>query len=84
MQRLGPADEHDYRGKLAEDALIEALAQRRPPSGTADEITLDTRLTKLIDRLAEDGRADRTIDTYRADAKRLAKFLGGVRVSEAR
>ena len=87
VQRRGPADDHDYRGKLAEDALIEALAQRRPPSGTADEITLDTRVTKLIDphidRLAEDGRAARTIDTYRADARKLSKFIGGVRVGEA-
>ena len=33
VQRLGPPDEHDQHGKLAEDALIEALAERRPPSG---------------------------------------------------
>jgi len=87
VQRRGPADEHDYRGKLAEDALIEALAQRRPPTGTAAAITLDTRVTLLIDRhidrLSEDGRAARTIDTYRADGQRLAKFIGGVRVCEA-
>jgi integrase len=87
MQRRGPADENDYRGKLAEDALIEALAQRRPPSGTADEITSEAMVTKLvdrhIDRLVVDGRAARTIDAYRADAEKLAKFLGGVRVGEA-
>jgi integrase len=87
MQRRGPADENDYRGKLAEDALVEALAQRRPPSGTADEITLDTRVSMLIDRhierLAVDGRAARTLDAYRADAEKLSKFLGGVRVGEA-
>jgi integrase len=87
LQRRGPADENDYRGKLAEDALIEALTQRRPPSGTADDITLDTRVSKLIDRhierLAVDGRAARTLDAYRADAAKLSKFLGGVRVGEA-
>jgi hypothetical protein len=33
MRRIGPADQYDRRGKLAEDVLIEALAQRRPPSG---------------------------------------------------
>src|SRR5271166_4863865 len=42
VRRVGPADECDRRGKLAEDALVEALAQRRPPSGTPDEIGLDT------------------------------------------
>ncbi len=33
VQRLGPPDEHDQHGKLAENALIEALAERRAPSG---------------------------------------------------
>jgi len=59
VQRIGPADEFDKRGKLAEDALIEALAERRTPS--ADQIGPDTLLVSLIDqhltRLAEDGRA---------------------------
>ncbi|MBV9638998.1 MAG: site-specific integrase [Mycobacteriaceae bacterium] len=36
-----------------------------------------------IDRLADDGRAVRTVDTYRYDATKLAKFIGGVRVGEA-
>ncbi len=31
VERRGPPDEHDQHGKLAEDALIEALAQRRRP-----------------------------------------------------
>jgi hypothetical protein len=39
--RRGPADEHDKHGKLAEDALIEVLAERRPPSGP-EAISLDT------------------------------------------
>jgi integrase len=85
VQRLGPADEFDKHGKLAADALIEALAERRTPS--ADQISLDTLLMSLVDqhltRLAEDGRAARTLDTYRFTAGKLAKFIGGVRVGEA-
>ncbi len=84
VERRGP--EGDQRGKGAEDALIEALATRRPP-GSADEITLDSKVIDLvnahIDRLEEDGRASRTVDTYRYASSKLAKFLGGVRVGEA-
>jgi hypothetical protein len=51
------------------------------------EITLDTRIITLvdqhIDRLQEDGRSIRTIDTYRYCAKLLAKIIAGVRVGEA-
>ena len=86
VRRLGPADENDRKGKLAEDALIEALAERRPP-GATDGINLDTLVMTLvtmhIDRKEEDGKAIRTIDSYRDDASKLAKFLAGVRVGEA-
>lgn len=86
VQRVGRADEFDRYGKLAEDALIEALAERRPPSGP-DAIGLDTLVVILVDqhitRLAEDGRSVRTLDTYRYDATKLAKFVAGVRVGEA-
>jgi integrase len=85
VQRLGPADEHDQHGKLAEDALIEALVARRAAGDS--EITLDTRIVTLvdqhIDRLEEDGRSIRTIDTYRYCAKLLGKIITGVRVGEA-
>ncbi|MCV7399769.1 site-specific integrase [Mycobacterium fragae] len=85
VERRGPADEHDQHGKLAEDVLIEALMARRSCDG--DEITLDTRIMALvdahIDRLAEDGRSIRTIDTYRYCAKLLAKIIAGVRVGES-
>lgn len=85
VQRLGPPDEHDQHGKLAEDALIEALAQRRISDG--DEISLDTRIVTLvdqhIDRLVDDGRAVRTIDTYKYAAKLLGKIIAGIRVGEA-
>ena len=86
VQRLGPADEVDKYGKLAEDALLAGLAERRPPTGS-DSIGLDTLVSTLVDqhiqRLAEEGRSIRTLDTYRYDAGKLAKFVGGVRVGEA-
>jgi hypothetical protein len=76
VQRLGPADEVDKYGKLAEDALLAGLAERRPPTGS-DSIGLDTLVSTLLDqhiqRLAEDGRSIRTLDTYRYDAGKLAK-----------
>ncbi len=84
VERRGP--EGDQHGKGAEDALMEALATRRPP-GSADEVTLDSKVIDLvnahIDRLEEDGRATRTVDTYRYASTKLSKFLGGVRVGEA-
>src|SRR6516225_3798938 len=85
VERRGAPDEHDQHGKLAEDALIEVLQSRRSAAG--GEISLDTKIVALvdqhIDRLAEDGRAIRTIDTYRYCAKLLAKVIGGVRVGES-
>jgi len=86
VQRVGPADEYDQYGKLAVDALEEALAERRLPTGP-DAIGLTTLVSVLIDehlrRLTEDGRAARTLDTYRSAATKLSKFMGGVRVGEA-
>ena len=85
VERRGPADEQDAHGKLAEDALVDALNQRRTAGDS--EITLDSRIIALvdqhIDRLEEDGRAVRTIDTYRYCAKLLGKIIAGVRVGEA-
>jgi integrase len=85
VERRGPADEHDQHGKLAEDALVEALSQRQ--AAGASEVTLDTKIMDLVDqhisRLVEDGRAIRTIDTYRYCAKLLAKIIAGIRVGEA-
>ena len=87
VRRIGPADQYDRRGKLAEDVLIEALAQRRPPSGGPDEIGFDTAVMTLVEahlaRLAEDGRAPATQATYRIVAGKLRIKLGGVRVGEA-
>jgi integrase len=86
VERRGPADDHDHHGKQAEDALIEALMARRASSGPG-AIELDTLVVALvdqhIDQLAEDGRAIRTVDTYRYAAKLLAKIIAGVRVGES-
>jgi integrase len=85
VERRGPADDFDKHGKLAEDALIEALLARRAPAD--EEISLDTKISVLVDqhleRLAEDGRSGATLDTYKIAVRNLAKFLGGVRVGEA-
>lgn len=86
VRRRGSVDEHDRHGKLAEDLLIEALADRRPPTG-ADEIGPDTPVMTLVqahlDRLAEDGRSASTQATYKVVAGKLKAKLGGVRVAEA-
>ena len=64
VERRGPVG--DQYGKLAEDALIEALGARRTPAG-GGEVTLDTKLTVLvdrhIDRLEEEGVSPRSIRT---------------------
>jgi hypothetical protein len=87
VRRVGPPDEYDRHGKLAEDALMEALAQRRPPPGAPDQISLDTPVMALVEehleRLAEDGRSPATQDTYRVVAGKLRSKLGGVRAGEA-
>jgi hypothetical protein len=83
VERRGPAE--DQYGKLAEDTLVQALAQRR--AAADDEVNLDTKIMTLVDRhierLEEDGRAIRTIDTYRYCSKLLGKIMSGVRVGEA-
>ena len=85
VQRVGPPDDYDQYGKLAVDALKEALAERRLPA--QDAIGLTTLVSVLVNdhlvRLAEDGRAARTLDTYRFAATKLQKFIGGLRVGEA-
>lgn len=76
----------DRYGNLAEDALVESLQDRRPPAA-AGQITSDTLIMVLVElhiaRIAEDGRAERTVDTYNYAAGKLGKFLRGVRVCEA-
>ena len=86
VQTIGPPEEFDQHGKLAEDAVVEALSERRPPSGS-DAIGLDTLVMSLVDqhisRLREDGRSVRALDTNRHDTAKLAKFTAGVWVGKA-
>ena len=86
VQKLGPADEYDQHGKLAEDALIAVLAERKR-SATYGEIGLETKATALVQqhlaRLAEDCRSPVTMSTYRFTSNKLTKFIGGLRVGEA-
>lgn len=87
VERQSPIPGQDQWGKQAEDALLDALHGRRPP-GTAGEVTAGTKVIDLanrhIDTLTEDAAiAPATTETYRAAARKLAKFLGGLRVDEA-
>ncbi len=81
VERRGPAG--DKYGKAAEDALMEVLTERRTTSG---EINGGTKVIDLIrqhiDRLEEDGRAIRTIDTYNYCATKLGKQIAGLRVED--
>lgn len=86
VQRLGPPGIYDQYGKLAEDALVQALADRRPSSGS-DAVGLETPVTALVEqhltRLAEDGRSPVTLATYRFAVGKLKKFIGGLKLGEA-
>lgn len=86
VERRGPADDYDKHGKLAEDALIESLAERQPPASPdtiGPESLVMALVTRHIERLGEDGRSPATLATYTFAAEKLQKFLGGVRVREA-
>lgn len=82
VERKSPGK--DQYGKLAEDALVTSLAERKPPG--AGEITPETKLIDLVDqhieRLKEDGKALRTIDTYEYCSLQLRKQIAGVRIRE--
>jgi integrase len=82
VERQSPT--FDQHGKAAEDALLDSLTTRRAP-GTAADITANTKITELItlhiERM-EDDWAERTTDTYRYTAGKLAKLIGGLRVGE--
>lgn len=49
VQKLVPADEYDQHGKLAADALIAALAERKR-STNHGEIGADTKVTDLVEQ----------------------------------
>ncbi|MCW1820792.1 MULTISPECIES: tyrosine-type recombinase/integrase [Mycolicibacterium] len=85
VQKRSPAGQYDRHGKLAVDVLMDALAERRPPS--ADQITLHTLVVDTVKihltRLAEDGKESGTLSSYGRALKWLTKYMGGVRVGEA-
>ncbi len=83
VERMGPAG--DQYGRLAEDALVESLKDRRPP-GVSGDITLNTRVSTLVDQhlaLIDESRSPATMTTYRSAARKLRKFSGALRVREA-
>jgi integrase len=83
VERRGP--DGDQYGRLAEDALVESLKDRRAP-GVSGSITLDTRVAVLVDQhlaLIGENRAPATMTTYRSAARKLRKFSGALRVREA-
>ncbi|MBX7134409.1 MAG: site-specific integrase [Fimbriimonadaceae bacterium] len=86
VQRVGPADDYDKHGKLAQDALIEALNERRRLA-ISGEVTTETKVYDLVERhltrLEENGRSPATMSTYRYNATKLKNFIGGLRVGEA-
>lgn len=84
VQKLGPADDYDQHGKLAEDALIAVLSEPPRRSGNTGEVAPETKVSDLVEqhlsRLAEDGRSPVTMSTYRFTTTKLKKFIGGLRV----
>ena len=83
VRRRGPADRQDQHGKLAEDLLIESLANRRPPT---EEIGPHTAVMALVRahlaRLAAEGLSPATQATYVLVAGKLQAKLGGIRIAE--
>lgn len=77
VQRVGPADDYDKHGKLAQDALIEALNERRRLS-ISGEVTTETTVYDLVERhltrLEEKGRSPATMSTCRYNATKLKNF----------
>jgi integrase len=78
VEHRGPKG--DRHGKDAEDELVAKLKTRgtRIDDGTTVGVLID----RHIDQLEQDGRAARTIDTYRYDAERLKVIAGAVKVAE--
>lgn len=86
VERRSPAGQRDQHGNLAENELRDTLDARRAPS--ADDITESTTVRQLCElhltRLEEEGRAARTLDTYRYTASKLYNLIGSVRAGEAK
>ena len=86
LERMTPDGVDDEYGKKAENALLDALADRRPP-GTGT-LTGTTLLGELLDRYIERCKADgdlapKSVDTYAATIKTVKPRFVGIRVQEA-
>ncbi|KAA0096677.1 site-specific integrase [Mycolicibacterium sp. P1-18] len=86
VERTTPLGDVDAYGKAAEDALRDALAERRPP-GTGSitaATTLGELLVRYVERCRSDGElAPKSVDTYEATLNAVRSRLADIRVSEA-
>src|SRR3954452_2659609 len=86
VERITPAGAVDEYGRLAEEALRDAVAARRPP-GTGSvtaATTLGELLSRYIERCRSDGElAPKSVDTYAATLAAVRSRLADIRVSEA-
>jgi len=83
IERMTPDGLEDEYGAKAEGALLDAIADRRPP-GTGT-ITGTTMLGELLDRYIERCRADgelapKSVDTYEATLNAVKPRMVGLRV----
>jgi hypothetical protein len=82
VRRLTPPNKYNQHGKLVEDALVVAMAERKRKANSG-EIGPDTQVIVLIERdmtwLEEDGRSPVTIATYRFAIGKLRPLIGGLR-----
>ncbi|WP_374158759.1 tyrosine-type recombinase/integrase [Mycobacterium sp. G7A2] len=86
LERMTPAGVEDEYGAAAEEALWNAILERRPP-GTGT-ITGSTLVGELLDRYIERCKADgdlapKSVDTYEATLNTVKSRFVGIRVSEA-
>ncbi|MCX6468082.1 MAG: site-specific integrase [Corynebacteriales bacterium] len=85
VERRTPGDvANDQYGAAAEAVLLDALEARRVAgAGTITSSMLLPALCKVhLDRLEEDGRSARTLDTYRYNVAKLGTWIAGIRVGE--
>lgn len=85
VERMTPAGVPDQYGARAEEALVDAIADRRPPgSGTITSMTLlGDLVTRYIAQCRADGElAPKSVDTYEATIDAVKSRFVGIRISE--
>jgi integrase len=85
IERMSPDGEQDEYGAKAEGALLDAIADRRPPGTGA--ITSATSLVELLDRYIQRCRdegelAPKSVDTYEATVNAVKPRMTGMRVAD--